>query len=121
MINCVTLMGRLTKAPELKTTGSGISVCSFTIAVDRNYTRPGEDRQTDFLTIVAWRKTAEFVCQYFGKGDMIALTGEIQTREYEKDGQRKTVTEIIANNVSFCGNKTENKTPSIEVDEELPF
>ena len=92
MINTVVLMGRLTADSELKTTPSGISVTSFRIAVDRSYSpRDGGERQTDFIDIVAWRGTAEFVCKYFGKGQMIAVTGRIQTRNYEdKGGSKRT-------------------------------
>ena len=122
-MNNVTLMGRLTKTPELKTTTSGIEVTSFSIAVDRNFDR----EKTDFINIVAWRKTAEFICKYFRKGDMIAITGEIQTRDYEdKSGQKRNAVEVIANQVYFCGKNNEEKEESkpvenIDFDEELPF
>ena len=78
MLNKVIIMGRLTKDPELRTTTSGVSVTSFTVAVDRGYVKAGEERQTDFLTVVAWRQTAEFVTRYFHKGSMIAVEGSIQ-------------------------------------------
>ncbi len=107
MINSVVLMGRLTAAPECKKTNSGISVTSFSIAVDRNYRR--EEKQTDFINIVAWRQTADFICNYFKKGQMIAIEGSIQTRSYEdKNGNKRTVFEVIANNVSFCGDKRDS-------------
>lgn len=87
MLNRVILMGRLCAAPELKTTVSGVSVTSFRIAVERSYKKEGEERKADFIDVVCWRKTAEFVCRYFGKGSLIALEGELQTRSYEvKDG-----------------------------------
>ena len=73
MLNCAIIMGRLTTDPELKTTPNGISVTSFTVAVDRNYQKPGQERQTDFINVVAWRQTAEFVTRYFRKGQMIAV------------------------------------------------
>ncbi len=106
MLNRVILMGRLVADPELKTTGSGISVTSFRIAVDRSYVKQGEERKADFIDIVCWRQTAEFVCRYFGKGSMIALEGQLQTRTYQaKDGSNRYVTEVIADNVSFTGER----------------
>ncbi len=106
MINCAVIMGRLTADPELRTTTSGTSVTSFTVAVDRNYVKQGEERQTDFINVVAWRSTAEFINRYFYKGSMIAVEGSIQTRNYEdKNGNKRTAVEVIADNVSFCGNK----------------
>ena len=108
MLNCAVIMGRLTATPELRTTQSGISVTSFTVAVDRSYVRPNEERQTDFINVVCWRQTAEFVTKYFKKGSMIAVQGEIQTRNYEdKDGAKRTAVEIVADKVSFCGSKQE--------------
>lgn len=102
MLNVVVLTGRLTADPELKTTNNGTSVCSFSIAVDRRY-RSGEDRQTDFINIVAWRASAEFVSKYFKKGQMIAIEGSIQTRRYQdKDGKNRTAFEVVANNVQFA-------------------
>ncbi|MEF9865504.1 MAG: single-stranded DNA-binding protein [Oscillospiraceae bacterium] len=106
MLNTVALMGRLTADAELKTTQSGIAVCSFTIACDRSYAKAGEERACDFINIVAWRQTAEFVCKYFHKGSLIALDGSIQTRNYEdKSGNKRTAFEIVANNVHFAGAK----------------
>lgn len=106
MLNCAIIMGRLTAAPELKTTPSGVSVTSFRVAVDRNFVRQGEERQTDFIDVVAWRQTSEFVCRYFRKGSMIAVHGSIQSRNYEdRNGNKRTAIEIVADNVSFCGNK----------------
>jgi single-strand DNA-binding protein len=99
-------MGRLVADPELKTTGSGISVTSFRIAVDRSYVKQGEERKADFIDIVCWRQTAEFVCRYFGKGSMIALEGQLQTRTYQaKDGTNRNVVEVVADNVSFTGER----------------
>jgi single-strand DNA-binding protein len=103
MINNVTLMGRLTAAPELRTTSSGLSVTSFTLAIDRGY---GENKQTDFINCVAWRERADFICRYFTKGSLLALTGSIQMRKYEdKNGNARTAFEILAETVSFCGDK----------------
>ncbi len=108
MLNRVILMGRITQDLELKTTASGISVTSFSIAVDRNYVKQGEERQTDFINIVCWRKQAEFVCRYFEKGSMIALEGQLQTRTYQaKDGSNRYVTEVVVDSVSFTGEKRE--------------
>ena len=101
-------MGRLTSEPELKTTNSGVSVVSFNIAVDRNYCKQGEERETDFIAIVAWRNTAEFICKYFAKGQLIALEGSLQTRGYQdRDGNNRYVTEVVADNVFFTGDKRE--------------
>lgn len=109
MLNCAVLMGRLVADPELKTTSNNISVTSFRIAVDRNFVKQGEEKQADFIDIVAWRSTADFVCRYFHKGSMIAIQGSIQTRNYEdKQGNKRTAVEIVADNVSFCGSKGEN-------------
>lgn len=108
MLNRVILMGRLVSDPELKTTSSGISVTSFRIAVDRSYVKAGTERQTDFFDIVCWRSTAEFVCRYFFKGSLIALEGQLQSRTYQaKDGSNRYVVEVVADNVSFTGERRE--------------
>lgn len=113
MLNRVVLMGRITAEPELKTTNSGMSVVSFNIAVDRNYCKQGEERETDFIAIVAWRQTAEFICKYFAKGQLIALEGSLQTRTYQdRDGNNRTVTEVVADNVFFTGDKREKNNPA---------
>ena len=104
-INISVLTGRCVNQPELKTTPSGVPVCSFTIAVDRKY-KQGEDRQADFINIVAWRQTAEFVSKYFNKGSMIGIEGAIQTRKYQdKDGNKRTAFEVVANNAQFVEGK----------------
>ena len=109
MINCAVIMGRLVADPELRTTTSGKSVTSFCVAVDRSYVRQGEERQTDFINVVAWRKTADFITRYFHKGSMIAVQGSIQTRNYEdKNGNKRTAVEVLAGNVSFCGSKADS-------------
>lgn len=109
MLNTAVIMGRLTAEPELKSTGSGISVCSFTVAVDRRFKGQGEERQADFIEVVAWRQTAEFVAKYFHKGSMIAVTGSIQTRSYDdRNGVRRKAVEIVADHVSFTGSKNES-------------
>jgi single-strand DNA-binding protein len=122
-------MGRLTKDPELRKTAQDISVVGFSIAVDRNYVKKGEERQTDFFDVVAWRGTADFIAQYFGKGDMIAVDGQLQTRTYEaKDGSTRKVVEINADTASFTGGKKEAATietpkanTAITLDDDLPF
>lgn len=105
MFNLVVLSGRLTTDPELKTTANGVPVCSFSIAVDRRY-KQGEERQTDFINIVTWRSTAEFVSKHFTKGAMIGIEGSIQTRRYQdKNGNNRTAFEVVANNVQFIESK----------------
>lgn len=112
-INNVTLMGRLCSSPELKTTTSGTSVTSFTIAVERKYTPQGEEKKADFIDCVAWRNTADFICKYFNKGSMIAVEGEIQTRNYQdKNGNNRKSVEVLIDNASFCGGKSESGTTS---------
>ena len=111
MINNVVLMGRLVATPELRSTGTGVSVASFTIAVERAYAKAGEQRQSDFIDCVAWRQTAEFITRYFQKGSMIAVTGNIQTRNYEdKNGNKRKAVEVVVDNASFCGSKAESGT-----------
>ena len=105
MFNIVILSGRLTADPEIKTTQNGVSVCSFSIAVERRY-KQGEERQADFINIVAWRSTAEFVSKHFTKGSMIGIEGSIQTRKYQdRDGNNRTAFEVVANNVQFVESK----------------
>lgn len=111
MLNIVALEGRLVADPELRTTPSGVNVCKFRIACDRNYAPAGQQRQADFIDIVAWRQRADFVCRYFGKGSLIIIDGCIQTRPYEdKNGNKRTAFEVIANNINFAGSKS-NQNP----------
>ena len=106
MINRVILMGRLVADPELKTTNTGLSVTSFRIAVDRSYVKQGEQRQADFFDIVAWRNSAEFICRHFSKGSLIAIDGQLQSRNYQtRDGQNRTAIEVVVDNVSFTGDR----------------
>lgn len=134
--NKAIIIGRLTAEPELKQTQQGTSVCSFTVAVDRKY-KSGEERKCDFLNVVAWRQTAEFVSRYFGKGDAILVDGEIQVRSYDKDGRKQFVTEIVAHEVGFVESKKESdpkfesvspdfesvspKFETVSLDEDIPF
>ena len=105
MFNIVVLTGRLTADPELKTTQSGLSVTSFSIAVDRRF-GSSEERQTDFINIVAWRQQAEFVAKYFKKGNLIGIEGSIQTRKYtDKDGNNRVAFEVLASGVQFVESK----------------
>ncbi len=117
MLNTAVIMGRLTADPELRTTSNGTSVTSFCVAVDRSYVPKGQERQADFINVVAWRQTAEFVCKYFTKGKMVAVEGSVQTRNYEdKNGNKRTAVELLARTVFFCGDKAEDTArPSVNV------
>lgn len=106
MLNIVAVMGRLARDPEMRQTTTCKSVASFTIACDRGRRDANGQSVCDWLNIVAWDKTAEFVCKYFQKGSMIAVDGRLQSRSYQdKNGQNRTAVEIVANNVNFCGSK----------------
>ena len=136
--NKVILMGRLTADPELKQTQSGILVTSFSLAVDRKG-KTGEDKQCDFITIVAWRQTAEFICKYFKRGQAILVCGELQTRSWtDNNGQKRTATEVVANEATFCESKketseqpapapyvpqtyTQSNFEDVKADDDLPF
>ncbi len=120
MLNCAVIMGRLTADPELRQTPSGVSVTRFSVAVDRGYVKPGEERKADFINVVCWRQTAEFVTKYFSKGSMIAVQGSIQTGSYEKDGVKRSTFEIVADNVSFCGSKNESGSTAPRATEAAP-
>ena len=137
MLNRVAIMGRLTKEPELRHTQSDIPVVSFTLAVDRGF-KNGEERQADFINIVAWRGTAEFVSKWFSKGQLVAVSGRIQSRTYkDRDGNNRAAVEVVADEVFFAESKksgseerTTNELPPpasedfeevYEVDSDLPF
>ena len=106
MINSIVLLGRLTADPELRATASGLNVTAISIAVERSGTDTDGNRRTDFINIVAWRQTAEFICRYFRKGQQIALTGELHSRSYtDRSGAKRTAYEVVADSVSFCGSK----------------
>ena len=107
MLNHITIMGRLTRDPELRTTQAGVSVTSFTVAVDRDFGgRDGGERQTDFIDIVAWRQQAEFASKFFTKGSMAIVTGRLQIRDWtDRDGNKRTSAEVVADNVYFGDSK----------------
>lgn len=112
MLNHITIMGRLTKDPELRRTGSGVAVASFTVAVDRDFgSKDGGEKETDFIDCVAWRQTGEFVSKYFGKGRMIVVSGRLQIRSWtDNDGNKRRNSEIVADNVYFGDSKKEAST-----------
>lgn len=134
MLNEVILQGRLTQDPELKTTNSGKSVISFSLAVERDFST-GDEKETDFINIVAWNKTAEFISKFFPKGKMMLLRGSLQVRKYQnQNGENRYSTEVIADKVWFCGDKgtdplkefsnaLDSQANFIEVDpdEDVPF
>ena len=107
MLNHITIMGRLTRDPELRRTGSGIAVTSFTVAVDRDFApKDGSERETDFIDCVAWRQTGEFVSRYFTKGSMAVVSGRLQIRGWtDKDGNKRRTAEVVADNVYFGESK----------------
>lgn len=131
MLNKIILMGRLTRDPELRRTGSGTAVASFSLAVDRDFKTQDGERETDFIDIVAWRSTAEFVSKYFTKGRMAVLEGRMQVRDWtDKDGNKRRSTEVIAENIYFgdskrsesgAADKQEVRELSADEEGELPF
>lgn len=121
MLNVTVLQGRLVADPELRHTQSSTAVCSFRVAVDRNFAGASGQRQADFIDIVAWRGTAEFVCKYFTKGQLVALSGRIQSRSYEdKTGVKRTAVEVVAEQVSFCGPKKDRERSSERSADPIP-
>ena len=138
MLNKVILMGRLTKDPELRATQSGVSVVSFTLAVERDFAKPGKQKETDFINIIAWRGTAEFVSKYFTKGQLVAVSGRLQVRSWDDtSGQKRYATDVVADEVFFAESKNLQRPapePALPVqdgqsslagfttaDEDLPF
>ena len=105
-MNKVVLVGRLTKDVELRTTPQGVSVCSFTVAVNRRFKNANGEYEADFINCVAWRQTAEFLSKYFSKGRMVGISGSIQTRSWEKDGERRYATEVLAEEAYFVDSKS---------------
>ena len=134
MLNKIILQGRLTAEPDLRQTTSGVFVCSFTVAVDRDFKDKNGEKQTDFIYVVAWRNTAEFISKWFHKGSLILVDGSLQSRKYEdKSGQKRTTFDVVANAVYFGGDKRDNvsqfpqeapKSVDVEPDldsDDLPF
>ena len=128
-MNKVFLIGNLTKDPELSTTNNGVKFCTFTLAVSRNYSKDGK-RETDFLNVVVWRAQADNCARYLKKGSKAAVSGSIQTRNYENEGRRVYVTEIAADEVQFLSTKNEDGVDELDdmdfdalrpIDEDLPF
>ena len=112
-LNSVALMGRLANEPDLRTTGSGTSVATFTLAVDRDF---GDNKETDFVSCVAWAKTGEHVAKWFHKGQMMALHGSLQSRKWEdRDGNKRTNWEVVANSTYFCGDKKSGQSGAVNV------
>lgn len=106
MLNHITIMGRLTRDPEYRTTSSNLSVANFSVAVDRDFPGQSGEKETDFIDCVAWRKTAEFLIKYFTKGAMIVVSGRLQIRPWtDKDGNKRRTAEIVADNIYFGGSK----------------
>ncbi len=126
-MNKIFLMGRITKVPEIKFTENNNSVTRFSLAVKRRYSKEGGERDTDFVNIVAWNKTADFICKYFSKGQQILITGRLENRSWEDDKGKHVVTEVIAEDVEFAeSKKKEEETTSTSdtmeyTQEELPF
>ncbi len=114
MLNHITIMGRLTRDPELRRTGSGIAVASFSVAVDRDFGgRDGGEKETDFIDCVAWRQTGEFVSKYFTKGRMIVVSGRLQIRSWtDKDGNKRRTAEVVAENCYFGDSKRDSDSSS---------
>lgn len=107
MLNHIVIMGRLVRDPEYKTTGTGLSVTNFSVAVDRDFPGQSGEKETDFIDCVAWRKTAEFITKYFRKGSMIALSGRLQIRGWtDKDGNKRRTAEVVADNAYFGSTKS---------------
>lgn len=125
MLNSVNLQGRLTKEPQPKQTTGGKTCLTFTIAVERDYVAKGQDRQTDFISCVAWGHTAEFISKYFGKGREIIVSGTVQTRTYDDaDGKKVYVTEVLVSSANFCGAKAQQEQAPAQApaqDEILPI
>ncbi|MDD2362088.1 MAG: single-stranded DNA-binding protein [Oscillospiraceae bacterium] len=121
MLNVVCLMGRLGDNPELRHTQTQIPVTSFSIAVNRTFQPKGQEKQTDWINIVAWRSTAEFICKYFRKGSMIAVQGSLQSRNFtDKEGNKRTSYEVVADNVFFGESRREGGVPSGSYDSQIP-
>lgn len=113
MLNKIVLMGRLTRDPELRSTGNGTAVASFAIAVDRDFKAQGGEKETDFIDVIAWRNTAEFVTKYFAKGRMAVVEGRLQIRSWkDKEGNSRRSAEVVADNVYFGDSKRDGEAPA---------
>lgn len=113
MLNKVMLMGRMVRDPELKQTASGISVCTFSLAVQRSFAKQGEEKQVDYINITAFRQTADFVSKYFIKGQMMVMHGRLMQRQWQdKDGNNRSVLDVITDEVFFCGDKPQQASPT---------
>lgn len=124
MLNKVILMGRFTRDPELRSTPQGVSTCSFSLAVDRDYVREGEERKADFINCVAWRNTAEFISKFFHKGSMAVIEGSIQTRSWAEEGKKRYATEVVVSQIYFADSKKDspvNDAIPMGSDDDLPF
>lgn len=121
MLNVVAIMGRLVADPELKTTSAGINVCTFRIACDRSFAQQGQQRQADFIDVVAWRHNADFLCKYFAKGSMVAVQGRLQTRQYQdRNGNKRTAVEVVADSLSFAGSSKKPGGQAVDEGGEAP-
>lgn len=122
MLNHITIMGRLTRDPEMRRTGSGVPVTSFTIACDRDFSGKGSEKETDFIDITCWRNTAEFVNSYFTKGRMAVVSGRLQIRKWtDKNGNERRTAEVVADNVYFADSKKEESASSSNVQNFVPY
>ena len=118
MLNHIDIQGRLTKDPDLRYTQSNTPVISFSVACERDYVPAGQQRETDFIDVVAWKQTAEFVSKYFQKGSLIVVSGRIQNRDWtDRDGSKRRITEVIADRVYFCDSKRKEDSGFSEVDD----
>lgn len=121
MLNVVAIMGRLVADPELKTTPAGINVCTFRIACDRSFVQQSQQRQADFIDVVAWRHNADFLCKYFAKGSMVAVQGRLQTRQYQdRNGNKRTAVEVVADSLSFAGSSKKPGGQAVDEGGEAP-
>jgi len=121
MLNVVAIMGRLVADPELKTTPAGINVCTFRIACDRSFAQQGQQRQADFIDVVAWRHNADFLCKHFAKGSMVAVQGRLQTRQYQdRNGNKRTAVEVVADSLSFAGSSKKPGGQAVDEGGEAP-
>lgn len=121
MLNVVAIMGRLVADPELKTTPAGINVCAFRIACDRSFVQQGQQRQADFIDVVAWRHNADFLCKHFAKGGMVAIQGRLQTRQYQdRNGNKRTAVEVVADSLSFAGSSKKPGGQAVDEGGEVP-